>query len=415
MSTGFAGTSPYAVMTLILDSGRTGVTPAPAPDPPTSRYILEAFRPTPTEEDPTVTYVIAEPCVDLLDKACIEECPVDCIYEGARMLYIHPDECVDCGACEPVCPVEAIYYEDDVPEQWTAYTKANVDFFDELGLAGRRLEGRQGRHGRGAGEEPAAAAARRVRSFDLPDFPWDSLAEDKALAAAHPEGIVDLSVGTPVDPVPEVVRAALSGPAADEPGYPTTHGPASLREAVAGSLARRFGVTVDPIAVLPTIGSKELVAWLPTLLGLGAGDTVVIPELAYPTYEVGARLAGAEFVRTDSTAALGPAPRRAGLDQLAVQPDRAGCCPPRTCARSSTGPGSAAPWWRPTSATSRCPPNRTGRCRCCIPTSAAAPTEGCSRCTRCRSRRTSPATGPGSLPVTRRWSPRCWRCAGTRA
>ena len=83
-----------------------------------------------------MTYVIAEPCVDLLDKACIEECPVDCIYEGGRMLYIHPDECVDCGACEPVCPVEAIYYEDDVPDQWTAYTKANADFFDELGSPG---------------------------------------------------------------------------------------------------------------------------------------------------------------------------------------------------------------------------------------------------------------------------------------
>jgi NAD-dependent dihydropyrimidine dehydrogenase PreA subunit len=83
-----------------------------------------------------VTYVIAEPCVDVLDKSCIEECPVDCIYEGARMLYIHPDECVDCGACEPVCPVEAIYYEDDVPDQWAAYTQSNVDFFDELGSPG---------------------------------------------------------------------------------------------------------------------------------------------------------------------------------------------------------------------------------------------------------------------------------------
>ncbi len=61
-----------------------------------------------------MTYVIALPCVDLKDRACIDECPVDCIYEGDRMLYIHPDECVDCGACEPVCPVEAIYYEDDV-------------------------------------------------------------------------------------------------------------------------------------------------------------------------------------------------------------------------------------------------------------------------------------------------------------
>ncbi len=83
-----------------------------------------------------MTYVIAESCVDLKDKACIEECPVDCIYEGERMLYIQPDECVDCGACEPVCPVEAIYYEDDVPAQWSAYTQANVDFFATLGSPG---------------------------------------------------------------------------------------------------------------------------------------------------------------------------------------------------------------------------------------------------------------------------------------
>jgi NAD-dependent dihydropyrimidine dehydrogenase PreA subunit len=87
-------------------------------------------------EDRPVTYIIAEPCVDLLDKACIEECPVDCIYEGNRMLYIHPEECVDCGACEPVCPVEAIFYEDDVPEQWRDYITANYDFFDDLGSPG---------------------------------------------------------------------------------------------------------------------------------------------------------------------------------------------------------------------------------------------------------------------------------------
>jgi NAD-dependent dihydropyrimidine dehydrogenase PreA subunit len=83
-----------------------------------------------------VTYVIAEPCVDILDRACVEECPVDCIYEGERMLYIHPDECVDCGACEPVCPVEAIFYEDDVPAQWKDYYRANVEFFEELGSPG---------------------------------------------------------------------------------------------------------------------------------------------------------------------------------------------------------------------------------------------------------------------------------------
>ncbi len=145
-----------------------------------------------------------------------------------------------------------------------------------------------------------------VRKLDLPEFPWDSLVVDKALAESHADGIVDLSVGTPVDPVPAVVRAALAGPAADEPGYPTTHGPLSLRQAIADSLLRRFGATVDPSAVLPTIGSKELVAWLPTLLGVGPGDAVVIPELAYPTYEVGARLAHAEVVRSDSPMAVGP-------------------------------------------------------------------------------------------------------------
>src|SRR5947209_457087 len=82
-------------------------------------------------EEYDVTYVIAQPCVDVLDKACVEECPVDCIYEGKRMLYIHPDECVDCGACEPVCPVEAIYYEDDVPAAQESYIGENDRFFTD--------------------------------------------------------------------------------------------------------------------------------------------------------------------------------------------------------------------------------------------------------------------------------------------
>ena len=72
-----------------------------------------------------MTYVIGEPCIDVLDRACVEECPVDCIYEGDRPLYIHPDECVDCGACEPVCPVEAIYYEDDLPTDLERYKDDN--------------------------------------------------------------------------------------------------------------------------------------------------------------------------------------------------------------------------------------------------------------------------------------------------
>lgn len=83
-----------------------------------------------------MTYIISQACVDVKDKACIDECPVDCIYEGERMLYIHPDECVDCGACEPVCPVEAIYYEDDLPVQFQAYYEVNVEFFSEIGSPG---------------------------------------------------------------------------------------------------------------------------------------------------------------------------------------------------------------------------------------------------------------------------------------
>lgn len=78
-----------------------------------------------------MTYVIAQPCVDVKDKACIDECPVDCIYEGERSLYIHPSECVDCGACDPVCPVEAIYYADDVPDEWADYIRANAEFFED--------------------------------------------------------------------------------------------------------------------------------------------------------------------------------------------------------------------------------------------------------------------------------------------
>jgi len=83
-----------------------------------------------------MTYVIAQPCVDVMDRACVDECPVDCIYEGGRSLYIHPDECVDCGACEPVCPVEAIFYEDDLPDQWAPYLGDNAGFFAEA-LPGR--------------------------------------------------------------------------------------------------------------------------------------------------------------------------------------------------------------------------------------------------------------------------------------
>jgi succinyldiaminopimelate transaminase len=140
----------------------------------------------------------------------------------------------------------------------------------------------------------------------LPDYPWDKLSGYAATARAHPDGIVDLSVGTPVDPTPAVVQQALRD-AADSPGYPLTAGLERTRRAAIDWLARRHGVTgLAANAVLPSIGSKELIAALPTQLGLGAGDLVVQPELAYPTYEVGARLAGCRVVATDSLTALGP-------------------------------------------------------------------------------------------------------------
>lgn len=138
-----------------------------------------------------------------------------------------------------------------------------------------------------------------VRLADrLPEFPWDTLAPFGDIARRHAGGLIDLSVGTPVDPTPAVVQDAL-GAAADAPGYPTTAGRVELRAACSGWIARTLGVDVDQEAVLPTIGSKELVAGLPRLLDLAPGARVVVPRIAYPTYAVGALLAGAEPVATD--------------------------------------------------------------------------------------------------------------------
>ncbi len=104
-----------------------------------------------------MTYVIALPCVDVKDRACVEECPVDCIYEGGRSLYIQPDECIDCGACEPVCPVEAIYYDDDLPEEFGDYLDDNARFFSAL------LPGQSARLG-----SPGGAAKLAPLSVDTP-------------------------------------------------------------------------------------------------------------------------------------------------------------------------------------------------------------------------------------------------------
>lgn len=134
-------------------------------------------------------------------------------------------------------------------------------------------------------------------ALTLPDFPWDSLLPYRATAGAHPDGIVDLAIGSPVDPVPVFIREALAA-AVDAPGYPQTQGSPELRAAIVDWYARR-GVPLEVANVIPTIGSKEFIATLPTLLGLGPGDLVVQPTVAYPTYEVGARIAGAEIARSD--------------------------------------------------------------------------------------------------------------------
>jgi succinyldiaminopimelate transaminase len=161
-----------------------------------------------------------------------------------------------------------------------------------------------------------ARLARRTLAAGLPEFPWDRLAPAVAVAAAHPDGIADLSVGTPVDPVPAVIQAALHG-AADSPGYPLTRGTPSLRAAAAGWLTRRHGVAAAAESVLPVIGTKEFIAWLPTVLGCGPGDLVSFPELAYPTYGIGARLAGAQPVATDEPDRIGAGTARAEQVRLA--------------------------------------------------------------------------------------------------
>ncbi|MCX6400929.1 MAG: succinyldiaminopimelate transaminase [Propionibacteriales bacterium] len=140
----------------------------------------------------------------------------------------------------------------------------------------------------------------------LPDFPWDQLTQYAEQARAHPDGIVDLSIGTPVDPTPEVAQAALAA-AADSPGYPLTIGIPEVRQAVVDWLSGTHGVTgLGLDQVLPLIGSKEFISNLAAHLGLGPGDVIGYPALAYPTYEVGAAYVGATPVATDSLTSFGP-------------------------------------------------------------------------------------------------------------
>ncbi|WP_255453298.1 succinyldiaminopimelate transaminase [Cryobacterium tagatosivorans] len=136
----------------------------------------------------------------------------------------------------------------------------------------------------------------------LPDYPWDQMVPFAARARAHEGGIVDLSIGSPVDATPGVIQRALAG-ATDAHSYPQTAGTPELQRAIIAWYERRRGVTgLTERNVLPTIGSKELVALLPFMLGLGEGDTVVHPRAAYPTYAIGAAMAGATALASDDPA-----------------------------------------------------------------------------------------------------------------
>ena len=139
--------------------------------------------------------------------------------------------------------------------------------------------------------------------FDrLPEYPWEQLKPFSAKAALHAGGAVDLSVGSPVDPTPMIIQEALTS-SSNAPGYPSTAGTPEIKAAVVEWFARRRGVEgLKPDQVMPTIGSKELISWLPLLMGLGPGDVVVQPKVAYTAYVVGAAMCGAEIVSEDDPA-----------------------------------------------------------------------------------------------------------------
>jgi succinyldiaminopimelate transaminase len=134
----------------------------------------------------------------------------------------------------------------------------------------------------------------------LPDYPWKSLKPYAEKAAKHKDGAIDLSVGSPIDPTPDSVQQALKK-FSNAPGYPSTAGTLEFRQSVTQWFARRRQVPgLHPDQVMPTIGSKELISWLPTFLGLGPGDAVVQPKVAYTAYAVGAALSGATLVSEDN-------------------------------------------------------------------------------------------------------------------
>ena len=263
---------------------------------------------------------------------------------------------------------------------------------------------------------PRDRRAGHGRGFVPPPYPYDRLDRLAPLAAALAGGAVDLSIGTPIDPPPPAVVAALStsGP---ERGYPPSIGTAALREAAArwidAPLRRR---RADRRRSAPCIGTKEFVGTLPQWLRLRTPDrdTVLYPAASYPTYEMGAILAGCRPVAVPLTpaggldlAAIDPADAGRALRAVGQQPDQPDRRARRPRRRRRVGPARTACRCSPTSATSSSRGTGPG-----APSSSTASTAS-SPCTRCRSARTWPAAGSASTPATPSSCTTCRRCAST--
>ena len=247
----------------------------------------------------------------------------------------------------------------------------------------------------------------------LPDFPWDSLAAAKARAGATRAASSTCRSARRSIRRRSSAAQALAGRRRQPRLPPHVRHRRPLREAMAAYLTDAWGaVGLAPTATLPAIGTKELVAWLPTLLGLGPDDLVVFPTMAYPTYEVGARIAGCRVLAADDPGRAGGRATGAGLAQLAVQPDRAD---PRR--RRAAPPGRLGPRAGSDRRLRRVLRRvRLGR-RAGLGAAPVGlrrrPRPVCWRCTRCPSAPTWPATGPASSPATRPWWPSCWPSAST--
>ncbi|MYE45446.1 MAG: ferredoxin family protein [Chloroflexi bacterium] len=179
-----------------------------------------------------MTFVITQPCVDVQDQSCVEVCPVDCIHFEAgedRMLYIEPEVCIDCGACEPACPVSAIFAEADLPEDQAHFLEINTLWFEDPAAARAMVGG-------GAAPAPAAAPAAEEPASEAE--PAEEPAE--APAAEAEAAPVPVAAGTQVEAVEE--HAHHDGPAVSQYGQPSPIGVAAL----AGMLVMLVGVWLAP-------------------------------------------------------------------------------------------------------------------------------------------------------------------------